>query len=181
MHSWSTHPVTMQRARQQPSGQRTEYMQRPTSGPTAAAEPSTHPTPFPNQPYLGVELPRHRAMSPSTSWWVPLCHRQWWIEWRRGRQTWLSSRSYPRSHRKHSSSCSPQDLEQPDYWPISVLKCHTCSLCAFSSIQAGKLCWRKEELLEYFCFLCSGQVMSDSFATPWTVAHQAPLSMGFPR
>ena len=23
--------------------------------------------------------------------------------------------------------------------------------------------------------------MSDSFATPWTVAHQAPLSLGFPR
>ena len=23
--------------------------------------------------------------------------------------------------------------------------------------------------------------MPDSFATPWTVAHQAPLSMGFPR
>ena len=23
--------------------------------------------------------------------------------------------------------------------------------------------------------------MSDSFAIPWTVAHQAPLSMGFPR
>ena len=23
--------------------------------------------------------------------------------------------------------------------------------------------------------------MSDSFATPWTVARQAPLSMGFPR
>ena len=22
--------------------------------------------------------------------------------------------------------------------------------------------------------------MSDSFATPWTVSHQAPLSMGFP-
>ena len=28
-------------------------------------------------------------------------------------------------------------------------------------------------------FSCS--VMSDSFATPWTVAHQTPLSMGFPR
>ena len=27
----------------------------------------------------------------------------------------------------------------------------------------------------------SCHVMSDSFATPWTVAHQAPLSMGFPR
>ena len=23
--------------------------------------------------------------------------------------------------------------------------------------------------------------MSDSFVTPWTVAHQAPLSMGYPR
>ena len=23
--------------------------------------------------------------------------------------------------------------------------------------------------------------MSDSYVTPWTVAHQAPLSMGFPR
>ena len=29
--------------------------------------------------------------------------------------------------------------------------------------------------------LFSCQVMSDSFATPWTVAHQAPLSMGFSR
>ena len=29
--------------------------------------------------------------------------------------------------------------------------------------------------------LCSHPVMSSSFATPWTTAHQAPLSMGFPR
>ena len=27
----------------------------------------------------------------------------------------------------------------------------------------------------------SHSVVSDSFSTPWTVAHQAPLSMGFPR
>jgi len=27
----------------------------------------------------------------------------------------------------------------------------------------------------------SCSVVSDSFVTPWTVAHQAPLSMGFPR
>ena len=27
----------------------------------------------------------------------------------------------------------------------------------------------------------ASSVMSDSFVTPWTVAHQAPLSMGFPR
>ena len=29
--------------------------------------------------------------------------------------------------------------------------------------------------------LCSHSVVSDSFATPWTVALQAPLYMGFPR
>ena len=29
--------------------------------------------------------------------------------------------------------------------------------------------------------LFSCQIMSNSFATPWTVACQAPLSMGFPR
>ena len=29
--------------------------------------------------------------------------------------------------------------------------------------------------------LCSSSVVSDSFATPWTVAHQAPLSMGYSR
>ena len=29
--------------------------------------------------------------------------------------------------------------------------------------------------------LLSRSVLYDSFATPWTVAHQAPLSMGFPR
>ena len=29
--------------------------------------------------------------------------------------------------------------------------------------------------------LFSHSVASDSFATPWTVARQAPLSMGFPR
>ena len=34
----------------------------------------------------------------------------------------------------------------------------------------------KGELFLLFEFL----VVSDSFTTPWTVAHQAPLSMGFP-
>ena len=29
--------------------------------------------------------------------------------------------------------------------------------------------------------LFSHQVMSNPFATPWTVARQTPLSMGFPR
>ena len=33
----------------------------------------------------------------------------------------------------------------------------------------------------YTQLLFNHQVMSDSFATPWTVARQPPLSMGFPR
>ena len=32
-----------------------------------------------------------------------------------------------------------------------------------------------------FILLFHHSVVSDSFATPWIVAHQAPLSMGFPR
>ena len=32
-----------------------------------------------------------------------------------------------------------------------------------------------------FSHLFSHTIVSDSFGTPWTVAHQAPLSMGFPR
>ena len=36
-------------------------------------------------------------------------------------------------------------------------------------------------LLDYLLLLFSHQVLSDSFATPWTVTYQAPLSMGFPR
>ena len=31
------------------------------------------------------------------------------------------------------------------------------------------------------CVLFCCLVVSDSFVTPWTIAHQAPLSMGFPR
>ena len=31
------------------------------------------------------------------------------------------------------------------------------------------------------CCVLSRSVLSDSFVTPWTVAHWAPLFMGFPR
>ena len=36
-------------------------------------------------------------------------------------------------------------------------------------------------LVSTFHLLFSHLVLSNSFATPWTVAHQAPLSMEFPR
>ena len=44
--------------------------------------------------------------------------------------------------------------------------------------KCGILCLRKSSINIGYDVLCS--VMSDS-VTPWTVAHQAPLSMGFPR
>ena len=33
----------------------------------------------------------------------------------------------------------------------------------------------------FCCFCCLVVVMSNSFETPWTVARQDPLSLGFPR
>ena len=38
-----------------------------------------------------------------------------------------------------------------------------------------------EERLRNFLLLFTCQVISDSFETPWTAAHQAPLSTGFHR
>ena len=39
--------------------------------------------------------------------------------------------------------------------------------------------WSQKEKNKYCCF--SHSVVSDYFATPWMRAHQAPLSVGFPR
>ena len=36
-------------------------------------------------------------------------------------------------------------------------------------------------MLIVVCVVCVCSVVSDSFGTSWTIAHQAPLSMGFPR
>ena len=40
-------------------------------------------------------------------------------------------------------------------------------------------CW--DDIIGTQLLLSSHRVMSNAFATPWTLAHQAPLSMGFPR
>ena len=37
----------------------------------------------------------------------------------------------------------------------------------------------KDIKMSYECVHAACSVMSDSFATPWTVVHQVPLSMGF--
>ena len=41
--------------------------------------------------------------------------------------------------------------------------------------------WGLKSRLALLLLLFSCSVMSSSFATPWTAAHQAPLPMGFPR
>ena len=43
----------------------------------------------------------------------------------------------------------------------------------------GMECWSTIGTLLLLSFSCS--VVSDSFVTPWTITHQTPLSVGFPR
>ena len=58
------------------------------------------------------------------------------------------------------------------------------------SVKTQKGCWKQTALpclpsMEYLQpmpeELFSSSVVSDCFATPWTIVHQAPLSVGFPR
>ena len=65
----------------------------------------------------------------------------------------------------------PWEGSTGSYW-VSVLEFY------ISCISQDKLCL----IMEFCCMLCcaalSCSVVSD-FVTPWPVAHQAPLSMGF--
>ena len=60
---------------------------------------------------------------------------------------------------------------------------HTCSASVGLSNQlaTGRCPWPSSRLCCCCCYLVTKQqVVSDSFATPWTEARQGPLSMGFP-
>ena len=48
-----------------------------------------------------------------------------------------------------------------------------------NSIEGFRKCYEIFPFVCVFAYACS--VTSDSFVTSWTVAHRAPLSMGFPR
>ena len=65
-------------------------------------------------------------------------------------------------------------------WLLSRQQCHLLHQCTFT--QKEKL--GNEEILRnciIYAFVVVVQSLSDSFTTPWTVTHQAPLSMEFPR
>ena len=50
--------------------------------------------------------------------------------------------------------------------------------CGAGNQQRAQVSWAS---LPFVLLLFSHSAMSNSFATPWTVARQASLSMGFPR
>ena len=63
-------------------------------------------------------------------------------------------------------------LTEGSFEPLNPLQA-SCLFCCFSSDSAL--------LINSNLLLFSSSVISNSFVTPWTVAHQAPVSMGFPR
>ena len=56
----------------------------------------------------------------------------------------------------------------------------TTSLCS-RLVPSHPVCTHFQMYCCCYCCLVTESVMSDSFATPWTIACQVPLSMGFPR
>ena len=60
----------------------------------------------------------------------------------------------------------------------SILQVTTCSILEIYSTIAHSTCLY---LILHHLFVVQSIIRSYSFATPWTVARQAPLSMGFPR
>ena len=63
-------------------------------------------------------------------------------------------------------------LTEGSFKPLNPLQA-SCLFCCFSSYFTL--------LINSNLLLFSSSVIFDSLATPWTVAHQAPLSMGSPR
>ena len=82
----------------------------------------------------------------------------------------------------------PGDLLHPQIEPVSLMSPALARGFFTTSTKARQklLIIRKKIIYIYYviqkgdCYF-SRLVMSDSFATPWTIAHQAYLSMGFPK
>ena len=69
---------------------------------------------------------------------------------------------------------------------LLILMTRKSGPCAFSKVSRADSDWRwgwwaGQEMWGRFVRVLSHSVTSDSSAAPWTVAHQAPLSVGFPR
>ena len=58
---------------------------------------------------------------------------------------------------------------------------HCRQFCMVWSLRCLLVLSKMSVLVSSGYHVCACSVVSDSFVTPWTVAHQAPLSTGFPR
>ena len=72
--------------------------------------------------------------------------------------------------------CNAMVLQEAFLIDSKILRDFPC----LSNLEAAKLITSSGVAL-YMCLCLVALVISDSFETPWTVAHQAPLSMGFCR
>ena len=93
--------------------------------------------------------------------------------------------SPPQLQMNHSVTALPLPSEHtlPSLSRTGSWSSHTCNASVGFSNQlaTGHCPWPSSRLCCCCCCLVTKQqVVSDSFATPWTEAHQGPLSMGFP-
>ena len=77
----------------------------------------------------------------------------------------------------------PCPLSRP--WHLSQGQAHSHLTCTESigfgnQLATGHCPWPPRRLCRCCFLVTKHQVVPDSFATPWTEARQAPLSMGFP-
>ena len=96
----------------------------------------------------------------------------------------------------HGCTCIPKHEPPSHLPPHNISLGHRHAPAPSMLYPASDIDWRFDSYMIVYTLQChspksshplpchclfSCQVMSDSFATPWTVAHQAPLSMGFSR
>ena len=76
------------------------------------------------------------------------------------------------------SPCSVLQMRLLPFLYCEVFESRVCALFILILLSSAQR-WASYGVCA--CCMNSCSVVSDSFVTPWTVARQAPLSMGFPR
>ena len=118
-------------------------------------------------PSLDQENPLEKCMATHSSilsWRTPWNKEIWWATVHRVAKSWTWLKQLSTS--THTCFCLKSFSLFSSFF---LKKCLDSSLLSFS------------ESVSNNCLLFSREVVSNYFVTPWTVAHQAPLSMGFPQ
>ena len=109
-----------------------------------------------------------------------LLHKNSWSKWemvtRSGREKYMLF---------DTASCYKELLFHISFFTCISVYTHIYKYCWYECRdRCSQRYTEKKRLIEMILqmlLLFSHSVVSDSFVTPWTVAHQAPLSMGFSR